>query len=81
MKRKHGSFKVSDLRVVSSPEPHATPLRMSERVRLNSGGPVGLIVDLKPDDHVVVAWPPQDDGVAVEDTLPSACVRRVEVVR
>lgn len=45
------------------------PLTLGERVRLNSGGPIGLVVETG--ELVTVAWP------AGEAKFPPKCLRRV----
>jgi hypothetical protein len=44
-------------------------LNLGERVRLNSGGPIGLVVDT--DELVTIAWP------GGEATFPPECLHRV----
>lgn len=44
-----------------------------DTVRLNSGGPVMLVVDAEPGGALTLAW--EGDGGAVQEALlPSACV-------
>jgi hypothetical protein len=45
------------------------PLTLGERVRLNSGSPIGLVVETG--ELVTIAWP------AGEATFPQECLRRV----
>jgi hypothetical protein len=45
------------------------PLTLGERVRLNSGSPIGLVVETG--ELVTIAWP------AGEATFPSECLHRV----
>jgi len=45
------------------------PLTLGERVRLNSGSPIGLVVDTG--ELVTIAWP------GGEATLPPECLDRV----
>ena len=47
-----------------------SPPGMGERVSLNSGGPVGLIVDIE-GDSLVIAY-----SHGTEHALPSACFHR-----
>jgi hypothetical protein len=44
-------------------------LNLGERVRLNSGGPIGLVVEAG--ELVTIAWP------GGEATFPPECLRRV----
>jgi uncharacterized protein YodC (DUF2158 family) len=50
------------------------PLVIGNRVRLNSGGPIMLVVDIN-DDAVIVAW--RDSGGSREHNFPALCVHRV----
>jgi len=43
-------------------------MRFGCKVRLKSGGPICLVVDLLPDGRVVIAWP------GGETSLPLACL-------
>jgi hypothetical protein len=45
------------------------PLNLGERVRLNSGGPIGLVVETG--ELVTIAWP------GGEATFPPECLHRV----
>jgi hypothetical protein len=50
-------------------ESRRIPLNLGERVRLNSGGPIGLVVETG--ELVTIAWP------TGEATFPPECLRRV----
>jgi uncharacterized protein YodC (DUF2158 family) len=50
-------------------------LRIGDAVRLNSGGPRSLVVDLS-DDQITIAWR-DATGAACEHTFPRACVHRI----
>jgi hypothetical protein len=50
-------------------ESRPIPLNLGERVRLNSGGPIGLVVETG--ELVTIAWP------GGEATFPPECLRRV----
>ncbi len=60
----------SDLVLVSRARAVTPPLSIGERAVLNSGSPIGLIVDTNHDD-LTVAWPNR-----AETTLPRACLSR-----
>jgi len=50
------------------------PLRMGDRVQLNSGGPIALVVDID-GDQITVAW---TDNAQIDETVfPRLCVHRV----
>ena len=72
------SFSLSQLRRVKSADefriPGEPPLGVGDCVMLNSGGPLGLIVDILGGDHVVVAWHIRSS--IIERTLPAVCVHR-----
>jgi hypothetical protein len=53
------------------------PLRFGDIVRLNSGGPPSLIVDLPNDDHLTISWRDQESGAIGEATFPRECLHRV----
>lgn len=55
------------------------PLRLGDVVRLNSGGPVCLLVDLPDCNTVVVSWQ-ESSGLVHEEQLPHACFHRVRFV-
>jgi hypothetical protein len=61
-------FRASDLERVTPAGP-APELAIGDRVRLNSGGPRGLVVDLD-GPEVTVAWG------RTESVLPAVCLRR-----
>lgn len=52
---------------------------IGQRVTLNSGGPVSIIVDIDPTDanYVQIAWR-NIDGSVTEDWLHISCVKKVE---
>lgn len=50
------------------------PIGLGDVVRLNSGGPASLVVDIT-EASVVVAW--RDGGDVVEYRFPTPCVHRV----
>jgi len=49
------------------------PLRIGDRVQLNSGGPESLVVDLD-NGTVTIAWP---NGKSSEAVFPRICVHRL----
>jgi uncharacterized protein YodC (DUF2158 family) len=49
------------------------PLQIGNLVRLNSGGPILLVVDVS--NQITVAWRDQS-GCAHESTLPEKCLHR-----
>jgi hypothetical protein len=74
MRRMHRRFSLSDLVLVAPAsdfnDPREPPLVIGNRVRLNSGGPVMLVVGVDA-DLITAAWP---GGEAV---FPRPCVLRV----
>jgi hypothetical protein len=55
--------------------PGDKPLGVGDRVQLNSGGPLGLVVDIgESTDELIVAWNHQVNGE--EGNLPRLCVHR-----
>ncbi|WP_417515808.1 hypothetical protein [Minwuia sp.] len=78
---KRAQLSVESLKVVARAErfrhPSENDLGLGAVVKLNSGGPNMMVVDLEGDD-VTVAW--RDWGAARETTLPSVCVHRVHLV-
>jgi uncharacterized protein YodC (DUF2158 family) len=52
------------------------PLRIGDVVRLNSGGPACLVVDVG--ERIVLSWH-DAEGATQEAVLPAACVHRVAV--
>ena len=50
-------------------ESRRVSLNLGERVRLNSGGPIGLVVETG--ELVTIAWP------GGEATFPPECLRRI----
>jgi hypothetical protein len=50
-------------------ESRRVALNLGERVRLNSGGPIGLVVETG--ELVTIAWP------GGEATFPPECLRRI----
>ena len=72
-------FNASDLEVVPSPQwfndPREPQLSLGNFVRLNSGGPIMMVVD-REGHFVVVSW--QDlAGNVREHRFPAVCVHRV----
>ena len=55
------------------------PLRIGDVVRLNSGGPLSLIVDLPGGKTVTASWR-DNSGLAVEADFPIACMHRARFV-
>ena len=82
MKNNRKSFNNSDLIRLAVSEKfkdqREPPLRIGDLVRLNSGGPVLLVVDFE-NDLLVLAYR-SEGGQAVETTLPIACVHRVSLI-
>jgi hypothetical protein len=66
-----GSFLARDLRLVRSAPLVQEPLSIGDVVRLNSGGPKGLIVDFLIENLLAVAW---ENGT--ESALPRACLTK-----
>jgi len=67
------SFPMSELRIIA-PAPPTTLHHPGSMVRLNSGGPVGVVEAVDEDDHVAVLWlvvPTQ------RSILPMQCVSKV----
>jgi preprotein translocase subunit YajC len=58
------------LELVSAAQRQSERLVIGDRVRLNSGGPVGLVVDTDDSNQITVAWGRQ------EVTFPSICFLR-----
>lgn len=75
MKPRSRTFKVTDAvlvgRAADFRDPREPELRIGDRVRLNSGGPTGLVVDIE-SDAVTVGW-----GQGRETTLDNPCWHRV----
>jgi len=74
MQLKRGQFPVNGLSLIKSVDKfhdlREPDLRIGDRVRLNSGGPISLVVDLDA-ETVTVAW----NGA--EAIFPRPCVHRV----
>lgn len=51
-------------------------LQIGSQVRLNSGGPVAVIVDIDERENVSVSWR-DSSGEVHEANLPGACFKRV----
>jgi len=51
------------------------PLRIGDVVRLNSDGPLSLIVELPDSKTVTVSWR-EHSGLAIEADFPLACIHR-----
>jgi uncharacterized protein YodC (DUF2158 family) len=71
---KRAEFSAADLRPVRAARQHRRP-SIGEMVRLNSGGPVGLVVDVERDE-IVVVWPAKSQGR--EYTMHQDCVQVVQ---
>lgn len=73
-------FSVKDLIIVGNAEDfrdsREPPLRIGDVVRLNSGSPRWLLVDMDGGGNVTVSWR-DEKGVVHEHTLPELCVHRV----
>jgi uncharacterized protein YodC (DUF2158 family) len=73
-------FSVKDLIIVNNAEDfrdsREPPLRIGDVVRLNSGSPRWLIVDMDAAGNVTVAWR-DEEGEVQEHVLPEPCVHRV----
>lgn len=73
-----GTFRADDLVVVATAESFRVPgepeLRIGDVVMLNSGGPVGLIVDTD-GSNIVFSW--RVDGKTYEMESSAACFHRV----
>jgi uncharacterized protein YodC (DUF2158 family) len=54
------------------------PLNLGNVVRLNSGGPAGLVVGFPERNTLTLAWR-DSAGIAHEANLPRPCVHRIEV--
>lgn len=71
---KRQAFRLAALRLVAkAPPPDDPPLAVGDRCRLNSGGPICLVVDAA-EDLVTIAW--KSGETADEFALPRACIRR-----
>jgi uncharacterized protein YodC (DUF2158 family) len=72
---------MNDLELVAPAESFADtrepPLWLGNLVRLNSGGPVMLVVDVD-DQAAVCAWR-NSGGKTLEHSFPVACVHRVSI--
>lgn len=67
---RRGRFRADDLKVVLA-APAARLLPPGSFVRLNSGGPVGVVMELMASDDVLVMWLTDDRQSSI---LPEACV-------
>ena len=76
-------FSIKDLIIINHAEDfrdaREPPLRIGDIVRLNSGSPRWLIVDLDGQGNVTVSWR-ADDGEIQEHTLPELCVHRTSLL-
>ena len=76
-----GRFKLEDLVIVATAESFRVPgepdLRIGDVAMLNSGGPVGLIVDIE-GDQAVFSWRVEEQ--TYEMSSPSACFHRVRTL-
>ena len=77
---REGIFSSTRLRLVAKSESfhddREPPLRIGDVVRLNSGGPAAIIVDVSSD--VTISW--RDDSRTHEHAFPRACVHRLGVI-
>lgn len=69
---KRARIPTSDLKLIWRPPSHAKPLCIGDRVRLNSGGPVCVVVDTGLAVDVIVSWR-DDAGTVHEVNLPAGC--------
>lgn len=73
------SVRVDRLEIVARSEEfqddREPPLYIGNVVKLNSGGPLCLIVDLLDCNTVVISWR-ESSGIVQEETLPRVCVHR-----
>jgi uncharacterized protein YodC (DUF2158 family) len=69
------AFALSELVVVSRAKAHDKPLCLGDRVKLNSGSPLMLVVDAS-DDVVTTAWR-DESGSSHEDSFPAICLSRL----
>jgi hypothetical protein len=77
MKHNRAHFDADDLQIVRRLDPHdsvgSSRLSIGDRVRLNSGGPLSLIVDID-GDTVTVSW--TDCGRVWESRAPASCYQK-----
>jgi len=77
MPAKRGKFRPDQLRIAGKSadfrDEREPPLRIGDRVHLNSGGPCALVVDLEA-ASLTLAWKERDR--TNEFTVPIACVHR-----
>jgi uncharacterized protein YodC (DUF2158 family) len=81
MSLKRRAIKTSDIEMVCTAEsfrsPYEPPLRLGNVVRLNSGGPPMLVVDVEC-NAVIVAWR-DGAGATFERRYPTDCVHRASI--
>jgi uncharacterized protein YodC (DUF2158 family) len=81
MSLKRRAIKTRDIELVCTAEsfrsPYEPPLRLGNVVRLNSGGPPMLVVDVEC-NAVIVAWRDSAGG-AFERRYPTDCVHRAPI--
>lgn len=68
-------FRSDEIRLVARFDPSMSPLSFGDRVQLNSGGPLGLVVDVVGDALLVIAW--RESATISESVLPRPCLRRL----
>lgn len=56
-------------------------LTIGARVRLRSGGPPSLVVDLHDEDHVTIAWRCADGQSIRELKLPAICLTKIHSLK
>lgn len=78
-KRREGKFDLRKLQLVARAEnfqdEREPSFKIGDLVRMNSGGPIMLVVDFE-DDQVEVAWK-RKDGVVEGYRWPRVCIHRV----
>jgi hypothetical protein len=81
MTRRERQIPANRLTIVARAENYADarepPIGVGTIVRLNSGSPSCLVVDVDDDGSLVIGYQKQDDGRIVEISVPCACVHRV----
>lgn len=82
MARRERQIPANRLTIIARAEDYADsrepPVGVGSIVRLNSGSPSCLVVDVGDDGSLVIGYrQQQDDGRIVEMSVPCACVHRV----